>query len=141
MNLADLDTERGLLGGLMLHPDRLPEAVADRLAPSSFAAPAHTVAFAAMLRLGPDPILARPWGALVDELRRTGDLAVAGGAVGLVDHLLAALPPHLLRLAWERLLVLAAARRVQRVLREADATVVREPARAREVLANIGGRA
>ncbi len=132
--LADLDTERGVLGGLLLHPTMLPTAIADRVTPATFAAPGHAAMFAAVVRLGSGPILDAPASAVVDELQRAGDLPLAGGPAGVVGLLIVALRPSLLPLAWERLTTLAAARAVQRVLREAQDRVERDPVGAAEVL-------
>ena len=141
MNLTDHDTERALLGAFMLHPERIADAVRDWLVPCSFAAPGHAIVFAAMVKLGADPILARPCSAVAEELTRAGHLRLVGGPAALATMLDDALPINMLRPACERLPMLASARKVQAALREAHAIVVRDPARAREVLATIGGRA
>jgi hypothetical protein len=141
-----------VLGGLMLHANLLPTAIADGLTPETFAAPGHAAVFKAMLKLGVEPLLARPCGALVDELHRAGDLRLAGGPAGVVTLIERAVEaadepgmcgpavsrlPALIPLLVERVTMLARARRVQAALREAHAAVVRDPAGAPEVLATL----
>jgi len=140
MNLTDLDAERGVLGGIMLHGNLLRTALADGLTPQCFSSPASAATFAAMVRVGTDALMAQPCGALHDELTRAGELALLGpNGRELVTLLMEALPPRLLATAWQRLVVLAAARKVQAALREAQAAVVRDPAGAPEVLARLAG--
>lgn len=149
-HLADPATERAVLGALLILPERLPEALVAGLAPGSFSRPAYAVVFAALMRLGPERSPSHLVSAVIGELDRTRDLPVAGGPAGVtslvleaiegaenpgsvaVDRLAALIPAMA-----ERLVVLAGARRVQRVLSEAAATIERDPAAAHEVFAGL----
>jgi hypothetical protein len=72
---------------------------------------------------------------------RVGDLGLVGGAGWVAGLLLDALEPDLLPAAVERLLILARARRVQAVLRDALLRLERDPARACDALGVLAGAA
>lgn len=130
--LTDLGVERGLLGALIVHPELLP---AEGLDATDFAAPAHGAVYAALCRLGPRRPSDRLVSAVVAALAEAGDLALAGGAAGVVSLVMELIPPPLTAQAIERVKMLARARAVAGALRAELATIERDPSQAREVVA------
>lgn len=135
--LVDRATEAGVLGGLILHPDLLHDAVAAGLQPENFARPGYGAVYRALMRLGAARSLNRLVSSVIGELDRAAELGVADGHAGVVGLMLDALEPRFLDLAIERLVMLARARSTQGALRQALRRVERDPSLAHAAAADL----
>jgi hypothetical protein len=140
--LHDWRVEAQVLGALVRDPAPLAEAVAGGVTEATFHLVRHRLVFRALCRLKPEDHREGGPAAVVDALRRAGDLEVAGGSLSgpeaVADLLFVGFEsPKNAAWAWrERLFPLQRAREAVDVCQQAARSIREQPDDADAIVAN-----